>query len=149
MLPKYHIFYGLIFSLILFILFPDFIGLTGFFIIFLSSFLIDVDHYLYYAISKKDFSLKNAYSWFIEKSSKANKLSKAEKKKLKTMPCIFHGIEAFFILAILSFFFPIFLFFLLGFAFHEALDAINIIRNDFSLNHIGSQIRNFLNYSID
>ena len=56
MLPKYHIIFGFLFSLILFIFFP-FIGLGGFLIIFASSVLIDVDHYAYYLFKNKILSI--------------------------------------------------------------------------------------------
>ena len=53
MYPKHHILLGFIFSVFVFILFPK-IGILGVSIIFLSSFLIDVDHYIGYAIRKRD-----------------------------------------------------------------------------------------------
>ena len=138
MLPKYHIFFGLIFSTIIFLLFTQ-IGLIGFLIIFLSSFLIDVDHYLFFVYAKKDIILKNAHRWFIEKNRKSLKLSKAEKKKIKAIPCIFHGIEMILVLIILSFFSQIFLYVLVGFIFHELLDLISLKYNGFNFHHIGSQ----------
>jgi hypothetical protein len=145
MLPKTHIFFGLIFSIFIFILFPE-IEITGFLLIWLSSFLIDVDHYLFYIFTKNDFSLKNAHCWFIKKSEKAKKLSKSEKKKLITIPCIFHGLELIFILIILSFFHKYFFFILIGILFHELLDVILIINEGFKLDHIFCQTKNIINY---
>jgi hypothetical protein len=152
MLPKTHIFFGLIFSSILFLIFPQ-IGILGFLIIWLSSFLIDVDHYLFYVYLKKDLSLKNAHKWFMKKHITFHSLSKEEKKqKLKNvyLPCIFHGIEAIVILVLLYFFFPIynhiFLYILIGFLFHQFLDFISIIFGGYTLRHLGSQSYNLIKF---
>ena len=146
MYPKQHIIFGLIFATVLFFLFPQ-IGLIGFSIIFLSSFLIDVDHYLFYVFYKKDCSLRNAYKWFVKLDRKFKNFSKEKKKKIKYPPLIFHGFETFIILIILLFFSKIFLYVLIGFLFHEFLDIISLVRGGYSLNHSGSQIYNFLNYT--
>ena len=61
MYPSKHLIFGLIFSLVLYLVFQE-IGIPGFLTIWLASFLIDVDHYLYYAISKKDISLQISLS---------------------------------------------------------------------------------------
>jgi putative transposase len=78
MLPKYHVLFGFIFSSLIFLIFPS-AGWLGFFIIFLSSFLIDVDHYIYYVWKKKDLSLKNSIVWFKSVSGKFQALSKKQK----------------------------------------------------------------------
>lgn len=144
--PKQHIILGLIFAAVLFLLFLQ-IGWTGFLIIFLSSFLLDVDHYLFYVWYKKDYSLRNSYRWFVKLDRRFKNLSKEKKKKIKYPPLIFHGFEALVILIILSFFSKIFLYILIGFVFHEFLDIIYLIRGGYSLKHSGSQIYNILNYT--
>ena len=106
MLPKYHIVFGFIFAFILWIIFPS-LGLLGFLIIFFSSFLIDVDHYLYYVFIKKDLSLRNAHKWFIKKRKETLSLSKKQRKNLSTSFLFFHKIEFLlfvFILGIFSIF---------------------------------------------
>ena len=145
MLPKYHIFFGLIFSIIILFIFPQ-IGFIGFFIIFFSSFLIDIDHYLFYTFTKKDWSLRNAHKWFLEKRKIHQSIPNEERKKLPTIPCIFHGLEAMLVIAIFAFFFPILLFVLVGFAFHQSLDAANIIYSGHSLRHVSSQTLNIFKY---
>ena len=136
MLPKYHILLGFIFSLILYLIFP-FIGFLGFFIIFFSSFLIDVDHYIYYFFTKKDLSLKNAYSYFFEKRRKF--LLSSNKIKTPQNPGMysFHGIEVLLILFILGIFLnKIFLFIFIGFSFHLFLDLIEMIYYGFRIAKI-------------
>ena len=114
MLPKYHALLGFIFSAIVFLIFPQ-IKLIGALIIFLSSFLIDVDHYLYYIIIKKDFSLKNAYNYHLDIRNN-NKKGKIR---------LFHTAEFLIVLLILSFFYKPLLFVFIGFIFHLLFDVID------------------------
>jgi len=111
MLPKAHIFFGAIFSIILHLF-----GLTTFqcTIIFLSSFLIDFDHYAWFVMKKKNLSLKKAFYY----------LKTMDKKKPMLM--FFHTIEFLFLILILSFFFDIFKFVFIGMMFHSVLDIIEL-----------------------
>ena len=123
MLPKYHLLFGFVFSIILWLIIPS-IGLLEFSIIFLSSFLIDVDHYIYYVFTRKDLSLKNAYRYFIKKRKKG--ISKKIKKGNPNPAMFFlHGVEVLTILFISGVFISKYFFFVaLGFAFHLILDVI-------------------------
>lgn len=123
MKPKAHIYLGIIFTIFLFLLFPK----TRFFelsVIFLSSVLMDIDHYLYYVIRKKDFSLKRAYIWFLEINKKHDALPIKERLKTYKAVCWLHGLECLIILIILSYFFHIFFLILIGFVFHYSSDEI-------------------------
>ena len=123
MRPLTHLIFGLIFALILLLIFPE-IGFMGFGIVFLSSVLIDVDHYLYYVIKKKDWNLKNAYNWFVEKEKEFRKLS-IEKRKQFCLPLYFlHTMEFLLIFAVLSVFSNIFLYIFTGFVFHVFMDSM-------------------------
>ncbi|MFA5020218.1 MAG: hypothetical protein WC533_03905 [Candidatus Pacearchaeota archaeon] len=149
MLPKTHFIFGGIFALIVFLLLPQ-IGYIGFIIIWFSSFLIDVDHYLFYVFLKKDISLKNSYHWFVKKHRKFKELSINERKeRIKErcpIPVIFHGIEFILLLIILSFFSKIFVYILIGVVFHQLLDFISITHDRSDIRHIGSQTYNFIQY---
>ncbi len=124
MLPKYHLLFGFLFSLILFLVFP-FIKFSGFLIIFASSVLIDVDHYIYYILAKKNFSLKNAYKYFLEKRKKHILSTKLAKAKINPAMYFFHGVEILLILFIFGIFInKIFLFIFIGFIFHLFLDVL-------------------------
>ena len=85
-------------------------------IIFLSAILIDVDHWFIYVLKKKDFSTIRAYKWFIA-------LDKIKKKP--HFLCIFHTVEFFSLIALLSLKYQIFQFILIGMAFHLVLDIID------------------------
>ena len=125
MLPKYHIIIGAMATIILYLALP----LTPLqaTIIFLSSFLIDVDHYLIYALTKKDWSLKNATKYFHKRRKKWLSMSTDEQKKYKRYIYIFHGIEFWILLLIISIYQPLTLFVLYGFIIHITLDYIEFI----------------------
>jgi len=139
MLPKNHIIIGLILSLLIYLIFPQ-IGILAAGVIFLSSFLIDVDHYLYYAIKYHDWNLKNAYNWFIHKSKIWNKLTPHQRKDYERAVIIFHGAECIFILMLLVILNKIFLFILIGFIIHLLLDFIDILNRNEPIYIKSSQI---------
>lgn len=124
MLPKYHILVGFITSIFLFLIFP--ITILEASIIFLSSFLIDFDHYLFYIYKNRDFNLKNSFNNFIKRGKKYRKLSKEQRNKIKQPIFLFHGIEFWSLLLILSFIHKIFLFILTGIFIHMTLDYIDL-----------------------
>jgi len=137
MLPKYHILIGFLVSLI--IVFTFNIPWIGGLIIFLSSFLIDVDHYLYYVFKERDISLKNAYNYFLKIRDKVNK----NKKNYKPLFIIFHGVETLIILLIfisLNFFRDFFSWILIGFIIHLSLDYIDYIKSGIPISGKLSQI---------
>lgn len=115
MLPKYHIIFSIILTIILYLLNFDFLFILLF---FLASILIDIDHYFFYIIKKKNFNLGKTYKYF------RYELNRARIKKPKTLLFIFHTIEFFLLLLILSlflnFFWPIFF----GCLFHDVIDII-------------------------
>ena len=125
MKPQSHFLLGILFILLLFFLFPQ-IPFFGLLIIFLSSILIDVDHYLYYVFKKGDKSIIRAYKWFTENRKKAYHLSRQEKRKISFGFLFLHGVE---ILIALYFLYihvsEIFLYILLGFGFHLLVDIVS------------------------
>lgn len=134
MLPKTHIIWGFIFSLILYLFFPSSIGLLGASIIFLSSVLIDVDHYIYYVYKAKNWNLKKAVSWYFINKEKFERMTKKQKDRIYTGLCFLHGAEALIVLALLitvpNPFSTIAIFIAIGFIFHLILDSIDLyIRN--------------------
>ena len=78
-------------------------------IVALSLILIDVDHYLFYFLYYKDISLKNAYYYFLNKPKKVHLF-------------IFHTIEFWTLLLLLSFITPFFLAILIGIFLHIIQD---------------------------
>ncbi len=117
MLPKWHILFGAVFSVILYFLFN--IALINCIIVFLASVLIDTDHYLFYVKRHKNWNLKKAYRWHYNLS-----------KKHKPIMHIFHTLEFLILILILSFFHNLFFFIFLGLLFHSVFDIIDIFINN-------------------
>lgn len=138
MMPKYHLIINFLVCLpLLFILNHIYI-----IIIFLSSVFIDIDHYFYYILKEKDFSLIRAYKWFLMKRVEWLNLPKKERKKHKKGFLIFHGIEPLILVFILSKIFPIFFFIFIGFLMHMIEDLIE----DVPIN--AAKQKFFLTYAI-
>ena len=114
----------------------------GVLIIFLSSVLIDVDHYLYYVFEKKRLSLKSAYNWFLIERSRFLKLSLEERKKHRYFILIFHGLEILAIILLLSKYFPFLFFIFIGFSIHLIEDSIEAFKLQFAKRRL------FLSYAI-
>ncbi|MAG02050.1 hypothetical protein CMI42_01830 [Candidatus Pacearchaeota archaeon] len=125
MLPRYHIIVGFIASLSIHYFFQTTPLET--LIIFLASFLMDIDHYLFYIYEKKDFSVKKSMKYFVDGRNHWLTLSPKEKKKHKKPIFIFHGIEFWLIILILTQLTYSFWFVLLGFLIHMILDWIDFI----------------------
>ena len=127
MLPKYHIFFGFLLSFALFLFLPN-ITLIEVGIVFLSSFLIDVDHYFYYVFNRKNVNPKKAVNYFFDKRKKANKMNLKERNKFYSCFCFLHGAEVLIILFISGIFISkYFLLICIGFMFHLFLDLLEEI----------------------
>lgn len=141
MLPKTHIILGGIFSILVWIIHPT-IPWFNIVLIFLSSFLIDFDHYMYYVFKKKDINPFKSTSWFM-KNHKNGVIKKFEKKnsknKVKAYFCAFHTVELLLLIFIFALFIKPFLFILLGMLFHSLLDVIDLtIRKDIHLREFST-----------
>ena len=117
MLPKTHVLLGALFSGLLLLILK--INIISTAIIFFSSFLIDVDHYILYVINKKDWSLSSSYN-----------LYKNVQRNHKPMMHILHTIEFLIILFIAGFYIPSLMLMFLGFIFHSNLDIIDLLSKD-------------------
>ena len=121
MMPSDHMLYGFIAALIILFLFPE-IGAYGLLIIFLSSVLIDADHYLYYVYKTRDFNLSNAVDFYLKMKNE----QKSSKKSAKEPLMIFHTAEFWLLLFILSFFNEVFAYVLAGILIHVFLDIFHM-----------------------
>jgi len=117
MLPKWHILFGAIASVILF--FFHFLQ-WQILIFFLSSFLIDADHYVIYAIKRKEKNLIKVYNAF-KKLDKKQSAPNFKGKRVFFL-CIFHTYEFLFLFSILAISCRIAFFILMGFLFHILTD---------------------------
>jgi len=108
MLPKTHILIGGIFAVLVYLIFA--ISPLNSLLIFLASFLIDFDHYLFCVNKNKDWSLKKAY--YFLKGLNPN----------KPVFMIFHTTEFHLFVFILGFLWDGFWFILIGMILHSILD---------------------------
>jgi ABC-type antimicrobial peptide transport system permease subunit len=91
-------------------------------IVFLAAIFIDTDHYLCYLFEHKDVSLKNAYRYFYSNPKKIHLY-------------IFHTVEFWILLAILSIFTPFFLAILIGIFLHIIQDLVYHLQHPRSLKY--------------
>lgn len=127
MYPLTHAIFGALVSLLIWAIFPS-ITWWQILLIFASSILIDVDHYLWYAVKKKDWSLRRAYNWHMKKSEIFRKMPEKERSKYKHLVMILHGAEFWIFVILLIFLDEVFLFILIGIAIHMVLDYIDLYR---------------------
>jgi hypothetical protein len=131
MLPKWHLLWGVVLSSIL--LFTP-LPITSIAIIFISSILIDLDHYSRYILITKKFSLKKFWNWSMDRRNRWKKLSPKEKKKYSKPVFILHNIEFLFILTLLSHISQIFFLIFLGILFHLLSDFVHAFYKKHSLS---------------
>jgi hypothetical protein len=123
--PKKHILIGIIFTLVLFFVFPK-IEWYYLVIFYLSSFLIDFDHYMCAVLKTKKWSLFSSLDYYrrlekIELSEKNRKIFR------KGNFHIFHTIEFHLFVLILGLLFTPFLYVFYGMVFHSIIDFITLI----------------------
>ena len=109
MFPRTHFITTLILSIALYPLFK--LNVLWF---FLGGFLIDFDHYLYYVLKYKTLNFTKAYNYYL-------------KKQDELFLMIFHTIEVWILLIILSFYSEIFVFIFIGLVPHLIMDYIEMI----------------------
>jgi len=133
MLPKYHIIFSAIIILFLYSLFP----LTPWqiAIIFLSSFIVDVDHYFYGIFKLKTFNLFEIKKWFMKNRSIWREMNPKQKRKYKLSIIIFHGVEFWVLLLILAQFYKPVYFVLIGIFIHFFQDLIEMIQIQHPIYH--------------
>jgi len=141
MYPGKHVIYGLIFSIIMLPL----INFNLFYasIIFLSSVLIDFDHYLIYVFRKRSPNLKKAIKYFMSFKKKIHYYLD-RKKKVKGPIVVFHTIEFLLAAFILSLFSKFIMLIFIGFVFHSLLDMIDIFTEFDTLSPRGYFIFNYI-----
>lgn len=119
-----HALFALIFAAALY----PFIGNYSI-VVFLSGFVFDIDHYIYYAVRKKDINFMNGYLYHVPGS----KIHENHHDSLH----IFHTLEVWILFFIFGVFIhEIFLFALIGLIFHMLFDWGYLFLNK---NEIGSR----------
>lgn len=110
MIPIFHF----IASLILFIALYPYFGLSSL-IVFLTGWLIDFDHVLYYVFKFRDFSYKRMYKYYYEHKFKEKVIN------------AFHTIEFYILIAVLGFYSIYALIAAVGLFAHVVMDFMHFI----------------------
>ena len=128
MLPQNHFLFGFLFSVALYLVFPE-IEFLGLVVFLMATVLIDVDHYLYYVYKKRDWSLKKAVLWILGMKRVMMKFDRKRRSKFYTGLYFLHGVESLVLFGVLGYFiWDVFYFVSLGFAFHLCLDYIRQVQ---------------------
>lgn len=119
---KWHILIGFVASYILVYFFnlPIIAGL----IIFISSWIIDGDHYLWYALEIREWNPIKIIKWYNKTIWGLYSLTDEEGREYKRGVFILHSIWFWIILAILSFVHQLFLWIFIGVIIHMVVDLI-------------------------
>lgn len=128
MFPREHVAWGIIFCAILFAIFPNF-SLLGLVIIFLSSVLIDIDHYIIAVMETKRVWLGDALEFYRLHNIEEEKAHKKGIRK-KGHFHVLHTVEAHFMIFGLSFLWAPFAYVFLGMVFHSLCDLFELTKED-------------------
>ena len=128
MLPRWHIIFGLIFAISIWVFAPrlNFVYVS---LIFLSSFLIDFDHYLVSLIKTKKFSLRDSFRYHDMKEKEANNDIKKGVRRRGDFH-LFHTVEFHALVGVIGISFAPFFYIFIGMLFHSLLDVISLIYDD-------------------
>ncbi len=129
MLPKWHVFWGLVFIGLFKLLVPE-SSYISLFLIFFASVFIDFDHYLAMGIKTKKWGIKHSIRQNYEDRNKIIDLKKNKDICKKGDFHIFHTIESHLFIGLIGIFLAPFFFILIGMFFHSILDIIWMVRHD-------------------
>ncbi|MCU0642060.1 MAG: hypothetical protein MUF61_00585 [archaeon] len=126
MLPRWHIFWGAVFSALFWILFPE----TAWFnaaILFLSAFLIDFDHYIVAVYNTGKLGLFNSFRYY-EMVGKQEKKEFARGIHKRGDFVVFHTVEFHLLVLLFGIFvWNLFIYVFIGMLFHSILDIIDMM----------------------
>ncbi|RMD66648.1 hypothetical protein D6817_03670 [Candidatus Pacearchaeota archaeon] len=128
MLPRWHILLGAVFALILLALFPS-IGFVNAIVIFLSSFLIDFDHYAVAVFETGRWSLRDAFD-FYRRLELEEKRERRRGIRRKGKLHVFHTIEFHLLVFLIGLKFSLFFFIFVGMLFHSITDFVWLVIKD-------------------
>ena len=127
MLPRYHVLYGAIFTLLFWIIAPN-APLLYLAILFLSSFLIDFDHYVVAFIKNNHWGLKKAFDYHKNIEKIENKEYGRGIKRRGDFH-LFHTIEFHFLIGFIGMFYALFFYIFIGMVFHSLLDVFDMLKS--------------------
>lgn len=128
MIPRYHIVLGALFTGLIYFVAPE-TKIIYLSLIFLSSFLIDFDHYVVSLIRTRKASLSHAINYHREVLKK--ELEEKEKGiRQKGDFHLFHTLEFHILIGILAIFFVPLFYIFIGMVFHSLIDVTYLLIQD-------------------
>jgi len=128
MLPRWHILSGAILTLIFWLVAPQ-TPILYLALLFLSSFLIDFDHYVCAVHKVKSVKLNKAFEYHKEDQKIAEREYKKGIRKRGDFH-LFHTIEFHLFVGVLGLFWSIFFYVFIGMVFHSLLDVYDMAKED-------------------
>lgn len=123
-----HLFYGGIFTFLMYILFAD-VGFTEALIIWFSTwFLIDIDHFFVYWARSGNWNYFHIFEWADLNDTVLKGLTPDEREEYVYPFYLFHGFEFLALLLFLSMFWFSLYWVFIGFFFHLFLDLIHLLK---------------------
>lgn len=128
MLPHWHVISGAAFTALVWVFAPT-TPLVYLALVFFSSFLIDIDHYITAVMDTKTLSMREAFKHY-------EKLTEIDNKNIQKGIYkqgdfhIFHTVEFHLFIFLLGLVFVPFMYILLGMIFHSLLDFIVMVKID-------------------
>jgi hypothetical protein len=146
MLPRWHILYGAIFALVLWAFAPQ-TGWIFLLLVFLSSFLIDFDHYVASVLKTGKLSLFESFEYHRKKGIvEMREISKGIRRKGDFH--LFHTLEFHILIGLLGLLWTGFFYVFIGMVFHSLLDIYSMLnmgvfhrREYFFFNWFGKQLK--------
>ena len=125
MLPRWHIFFGAIFTLLILLLVPQ-ISFLYLILVFLSSIFIDFDHYVICFLKTKKWKIGDVFEYHRKQGIQERKeIAKGVRKKSDFH--LFHTVEFHFLIGLSSIFWTGFFYIFLGMMFHSLLDVSDLL----------------------
>lgn len=128
MFPRWHIILGAIFTLVIWAFAPN-LSWVYLLLIFSSSVLIDLDHYIVGAMRTGTLNYGKIFSYHVEMNKKLTKLREQGIKK-KADFHFFHTIEFQALIGILGIFWISFFYVFIGMIFHSLVDLLFLLEQD-------------------
>lgn len=129
MLPRWHIFFGFVFSLIFRIISPE-TEYLSIFLIWFASVFIDFDHYLSAGLKHGKWNIIEAINHNSDYRKQIIELKKEKNICEKGDFHIFHTVESHIIIGVIALLYAPFFFIFIGMTLHSILDLIWMVRHD-------------------
>jgi hypothetical protein len=130
MLPRWHIFYGALFTGVVWFVAQQ-TAWYNLLLIFLASVFIDLDHYVNAVRYTKTLSFRNALRYYDKVGSQLEIKHKKGMRDKEHEFQFFHTIEFIFLVAILGIFWAPLFYVFIGLVFHLLLDVYYLISKDY------------------